>query len=158
MEFNMSDKIDLKLNELGIVLPMTPIPLATYVPAKQVGNLIFTSGQLPIIDGEVQCKGLVGGNIQVSTAYDASQICLLNALSAIKSVIGDLDSIVQIVKLTGYVASTSSFTQQPEVINGASDLLIKIFEEKGKHTRTAIGVSALPRDATVEIELIVEIK
>jgi enamine deaminase RidA (YjgF/YER057c/UK114 family) len=150
--------IDSKLIELGITLPEIPNPVAAYINAKQAGNLVFTSGQLPIVKGELISKGLLGQDVEIEAANKAARICTLNALAAIKGVIGDLDRINQIVRVVGYVASVPSFTQQPAVVNGASELLLEIFGEKGKHARSAVGMAVLPLNASVEIELTVEIE
>ena len=151
-------KVEDRLKSLGMVLPEVPAPLAAYVPAKKVGQVIFTAGQLPLLKGELICKGLLGQDVDVEQAYQAARICTLNALAAIKGVVKDLDQIVQVVRVVGYVASTSTFTQQPAVVNGASELLLEIFGEVGKHARSAVGVASLPLNASVEIELTVEVK
>ena len=147
-----------RLNQLGIVLPDPPKPLAAYIPAKQAGNMVFTAGQLPMVNGEVISKGLLGQDVEIEDAKNAAKICTLNALAAIEGVIGDLDRIKQIVRVVGYVASVPTFTQQPAVVNGASELLLEIFGENGKHARSAVGMSALPLNASVEIELTVEVE
>jgi enamine deaminase RidA (YjgF/YER057c/UK114 family) len=151
-------KVEDRLKSLGLVLPEVPAPLAAYVPAKKVGQVIFTAGQLPLLKGELICKGLLGQDVDVEQAYQAARICTLNALAAIKKIVKDLDQIVQVVRVVGYVASTSTFTQQPAIVNGASELLLEIFGEVGKHARSAIGVASLPLNASVEIELTVEVK
>ena len=150
-------KVEDRLKSLGMVLPEVPAPLAAYVPAKKVGQVIFTAGQLPLLKGELICKGLLGQDVDVEQAYQAARICTLNALAAIKGVVKDLDQIVQVVRVVGYVASTSTFTQQPAIVNGASELLLEIFGEVGKHARSALGVASLPLNAPVEIELTVEV-
>jgi enamine deaminase RidA (YjgF/YER057c/UK114 family) len=147
-----------RLNQLGIVLPDPPKPVAAYIPAKQAGNMVFTAGQLPMVNGEVISKGLLGQDVEIEDAKNAAKICTLNALAAIEGVIGDLDRIKQIVRVVGYVASVPTFTQQPAVVNGASELLLEIFGENGKHARSAVGMSALPLNASVEIELTVEVE
>lgn len=149
--------IENKIKELGLQLPEPPKPLAAYIPAKQVGNLVFTAGQLPMVNGEIILKGLLGQDVEIDPAYNAAKICTLNALSAIKGVIGDLDEIKQVVRVVGYVASVPTFIQQPAVVNGASELLLEIFGENGKHARSAVGMAALPLNAAVEIELTVEV-
>ena len=151
-------KIEERLNDLGIVIPEVAKPVAAYIPAKKVGNLIFTSGQLPMVNGELISKGLLGQDVEIEEANKAAMICTLNALAAIKGVIGDLDLIQQIVRVVGYVASVPTFTQQPAVVNGASELLLEIFGDDGKHARSAVGMVVLPLNASVEIELTVEIK
>ena len=151
-------KVEDRLKSLGMVLPEVPAPLAAYVPAKKVGQVIFTAGQLPLLKGELICKGLLGQDVDIEQAYQAARICTLNALAAIKGVVKDLGQIVQVVRVVGYVASTSTFTQQPAIVNGASELLLEIFGEVGKHARSAVGVTSLPLNASVEIELTVEVK
>ncbi|MGA0077961.1 MAG: RidA family protein [Candidatus Nanopelagicales bacterium] len=150
-------KIEEKLNSLGIVLPEPAKPLAAYIPAKQTGNLVFTAGQLPLVEGNLVANGLLGRDIDVEEAKAAAQICVVNALSAVKGVIGDLDKIKQVVRVVGYVASAQEFTQQPAVINGASELLLEVFGDAGRHARSAVGVAVLPLNAAVEVELTVEI-
>jgi len=151
-------RVEETIFNLGFSIPEVPKPLAAYLPAKQSGKLIFTAGQLPIIQGVVMSKGLLGKDLDVEDAKNAARICTLNALSAIKGVIGDLDRIRQVVRVVGYVASVPSFTQQPAVVNGASELLLEIFGEAGKHARSAVGITALPLNASVEIELTVEVE
>jgi enamine deaminase RidA (YjgF/YER057c/UK114 family) len=145
------------ITQIGLKLPDAPKPVAAYIPAKQTGNLVFTAGQLPMVNGELISKGLLGQDVEVDEANKAARICTLNALAAIKGVIGDLDRIKQIVRVVGYVASVPTFTQQPAVVNGASELLLEIFGENGKHARSAVGMAVLPLNASVEIELTVEI-
>jgi enamine deaminase RidA (YjgF/YER057c/UK114 family) len=151
-------RIELKLKELGILLPEAPKPVAAYIPAKQSGKLVFTAGQLPMVQGELISKGLLGQDVEIEEANKAARICTLNALAAIKGVIGDLDRIKQIVRVVGYVASIPTFTQQPAVVNGASELLLEIFGENGKHARSAVGMAVLPLNASVEIELTAEVE
>jgi enamine deaminase RidA (YjgF/YER057c/UK114 family) len=151
-------KVESRINELKLSLPDVPKPVAAYIPAKQTGNLVFTAGQLPMVNGELISKGLLGQDVEVDEANKAARICTLNALAAIKGVIGDLDRIKQIVRVVGYVASVPTFTQQPAVVNGASELLLDIFGENGKHARSAVGMAVLPLNASVEIELTVEIE
>jgi enamine deaminase RidA (YjgF/YER057c/UK114 family) len=154
----MTSKIELKLSSIGVTLPEAPKPVASYIPAKQSGNLVFTAGQLPMVNGELISKGLLGQDVEIDEANKAARICTLNALAAIKGVIGDLDRIKQIVRVVGYVASVPTFTQQPAVVNGASELLLEIFGENGKHARSAVGMAVLPLNASVEIELTVEVE
>ena len=151
-------KVEDLLKSLGMVLPEVPAPLAAYIPAKKTGQVIFTAGQLPLLKGELICKGLLGQDVDVEQAYQAARICTLNALAAIKGVIGDLDRIKQIIRVVGYVASVPTFTQQPAVVNGASEVLLEIFGENGKHARSAVGMAVLPLNASVEIELTVEVE
>jgi enamine deaminase RidA (YjgF/YER057c/UK114 family) len=151
-------KIEDKLKSLGLELPAIPKPLAAYIPAKQSGKLVFTAGQLPMVNGELISKGLLGKDVEIEEANNAARICTLNALAAIKGVIGDLDKIKQVVRVVGYVASLPTFTQQPAIVNGASELLLEIFDDAGKHARSAVGMAVLPLNASVEIELTVEIE
>ncbi len=146
------------INQLGLKLPEAPKPVAAYIPAKQSGNLVFTAGQLPMVNGQLISIGLLGQDVEIEEANKAASICTLNALAAIKGVIGDLDRIKQIVRVVGYVASVPTFTQQPAVVNGASELLLEIFGENGKHARSAVGMAVLPLNASVEIELTVEVE
>lgn len=145
------------LKTKGLQLPEVAKPLATYVPAVRAGNLIFTSGQIPIQSGELKYRGQVGLNLSKDDAIQAARVACLNALAAVRSLAGDLDQIKQIVRVNGYVSSADGFTDQPAVVNGASDLLVELFGERGKHSRCAVGVSELPRDSSVEIDLIVEL-
>ena len=151
-------KVESRINELNLSLPEAPKPVAAYIPAKQSGKLVFTAGQLPMVNGELFSKGLLGQDVEIDEANKAARICTLNALAAIKGVIGDLDRIKQIVRVVGYVASIPTFTQQPAVVNGASELLLEIFGENGKHARSAVGMAVLPLNASVEIELTVEVE
>ena len=151
-------KVESRINELNLSLPDAPKPVAAYIPAKRTGNLVFTAGQLPMVNGELISKGLLGQHVDIDEANKAARICTLNALAAIKGVIGDLDRIKQIVRVVGYVASVPTFTQQPAVVNGASELLLEIFGENGKHARSAVGMAVLPMNASVEIELTVEVE
>ena len=150
--------IESRIKEIGFSLPEAPKPVAAYIPAKQTGKLVFTAGQLPMVNGELISKGLLGQDVEIDEANKAARICTLNALAAIKGVIGDLDRIKQIVRVVGYVASVPTFTQQPAVVNGASELLLEIFGENGKHARSAVGMAVLPLNASVEIELTVEVE
>jgi enamine deaminase RidA (YjgF/YER057c/UK114 family) len=150
--------IDDCLAELGIEIPDLVPPVAAYTPAVIEGNLVFTSGQLPMVSGALPATGKVGdghGLIPASDAKDYARICALNALAAVKSVLGDLNRVTQVVKVVGFVASDPSFTGQPGVINGASEVLGEIFGDAGVHARSAVGVAVLPLDAPVEVELIV---
>lgn len=151
-------KIEHKMKELGLILPEVPKPVAEYIPAKKIGDLVFTSGQGPIKDGKFIYVGKIGGEVSLKEGYESAKICAINCLAAIKSVIGSLDKIDEIVKVKGYVNSTSDFYRQPEVVNGASELIVKIFGEKGKHARSALGTSVLPGNIPVELEMIVKVK
>lgn len=148
--------IEQKLAELGLELPNVATPAGAYVPAVISGNLVFTAGQIPLVDGVLMATGKVGSEISPEFAKEIAQRCALNALAAIKSVIGDLARVKRVVKVVGFVASTPEFTGQPGVLNGASELLGKVFGDAGLHARSAVGVAALPLDAPVEVELIVE--
>lgn len=145
-----------RLAELGIELPAVATPAGAYVPALTSGNLVFTAGQIPLVDGQLMATGKVGAEIDVDFAKQIARRCALNAVAAVKSVIGDLDRVTRVVKVVGFVSSSPDFTQQPQVINGASELLEQIFGEKGIHARSAVGVAVLPLDAPVEVELVVE--
>lgn len=147
-----------KLKELGLELPEAPKPVAAYVPAVKIQGFIYTSGQIPFIEGELKYKGKVGGGVSEEDAYEAAKICALNCLSVVKGQMGSLDKIERIVKLTGFVSSAPGFNMQPKVINGASELVGQIFGEAGNHARSAVGVNELPLDATVEVEMIVKVK
>jgi enamine deaminase RidA (YjgF/YER057c/UK114 family) len=147
-----------KITELGYTLPEPPKPVAAYIPVLQVGNLVYTSGVLPMLNGELKyCKEIGGFQNSITFGYEAAKLCTLNALSLINDLVG-LDNIERIVKVTGYVNSATGFTDQPKILNGASDLLVEIFGESGKHVRAAIGVNELPLGASVEVELIVQVK
>jgi enamine deaminase RidA (YjgF/YER057c/UK114 family) len=145
-----------RLTELGLVLPTVAAPLAAYLPAVRSGSLVFTAGQLPLVDGKLAVTGAVGEAVSVKQATDAARTCALNGLAAVHALVG-LDSVVRVVKVVGYVASAPGFTGQPVVVNGASELLGEIFGEAGRHARSAVGVVSLPMDAPVEVELVVEL-
>jgi enamine deaminase RidA (YjgF/YER057c/UK114 family) len=151
-------EIEAKLLELGLTLPKPPEPVAAYLPAVQVGNLLFLSGTTCYVDGEFLYTGRVGAELTLEQGYAAARQTALNLLSVIKSALGDLDRVERVVKLNGYVNSAPEFDRQPEVINGASELLEQLFGEPGKHARTSIGVSTLPAHIPVEIELIVQVR
>lgn len=147
-----------KVKKLGLAIPEAPKPVAAYVPAVKVDNYVYTSGQIPFVDGQLKYKGKVGKEQSLEQGYDAAKICALNCLAVIKGQIGSLDNIDRIVKVTGFVSSAANFTDQPKVINGASELLGDIFGEHGEHARAAVGVNELPVDATVEVEMVVKVK
>jgi enamine deaminase RidA (YjgF/YER057c/UK114 family) len=147
-----------RLAELGRTLPGVAAPVAAYVPAVRSGSYVFTSGQLPMVDGSLAATGKVGGEVSADDAKLLAATCALNALAAIKALIGDLDQVRRIVKVVGFVASVPDFTGQPGVVNGASELLGEVFGDKGVHARSAVGVAVLPLDAPVEVELIVELE
>jgi enamine deaminase RidA (YjgF/YER057c/UK114 family) len=146
-----------RLAELGLTLPAVVPPAAAYVPAVRTGNYVYVSGQLPMVDGKLPATGKVGAEVDVDQAKALARICGLNALAAAASVAGGLNGIARIVKVTGFVASSPDFTGQPQVVNGASELLVEIFGEAGRHARSAVGMAALPLDTPVEIELIAEV-
>ena len=146
-----------RLAELGLAVPEVAKPVAAYVPAVISGDHVFTSGQLPMRNGELMVTGKVGGEVSPEEATACAQQCVLNAIAAVKSVIGDLDKVAQIVKVVVFVASTPDFTGQPQVANGASELLGKVFGDAGIHARSAVGVPVLPLDSPVEVELVVRV-
>jgi enamine deaminase RidA (YjgF/YER057c/UK114 family) len=147
-----------RLTELGITLPPVVPPVAAYVPAVRTGSLVYTSGQVPMVAGSLPATGPVGGpEVSPDEAYDCARACALNALAAVDALVG-IDAVVRVVKVVGFVASTPGFTGQPQVVNGASELLGEIFGEAGRHARSAVGVAGLPLDAPVEVELIVEVR
>ena len=145
-----------RLDELGIELPQVAKPLASYVPAVRSGNLIYTAGQLPLQAGKLAAIGKVGAAVAPEEGKALARICALNALAAIDSLVG-LDAVTQVIKVVGFVASAPGFNGQPGVVNGASDLLAEVFGDRGSHARSAVGVSELPLDAPVEVELVVEV-
>lgn len=147
--------VEARLAELGLTLPPVAAPVAAYVPALVDGNHVYTSGQLPFQGGQLPATGKVGAEVDPQEAAGLAGICAVNALAAVKSVIGDLDRIEQVVKVVGFVSSDPSFTGQPQVINGASELLGQVFGEAGAHARSAVGVAVLPLDAPVEVEITV---
>jgi enamine deaminase RidA (YjgF/YER057c/UK114 family) len=150
-----------RLAELGLTVPEVAMPLAAYLPAVRDGNLIFTSGQLPMVAGALAATGKVGegrGRVAPDDAKKLAQICALNAIAAVKALIGDLDKVARVVKVVGFVASDPAFTGQPGVINGASELLGTAFGDAGVHARSAVGVAVLPLDSPVEIEIIVSVQ
>ncbi len=147
-----------RMAELGIEFPEPIKPAAKYIPAKQIGNYILTSGQGPLKDGSYVYKGKLGKDLSIKEGKKAARVCALNAIAAVVSLLDSVDDIEEIVKVKGYVNSVSEFTSQPEVINGASELFIEIFGENGQHVRSALGASSLPDNMPVELELIVKIK
>jgi enamine deaminase RidA (YjgF/YER057c/UK114 family) len=147
---------DERLAELGVAIPPLAKPVAAYLPAVITGNLVYTSGQLPFIDGALPATGKVGAEVEAETAKALARTCVLNGLAAAHSAIGSLERITRVVKVVGFVASDPSFTGQPGVINGASELLADIFGDAGTHARSAVGVAVLPLDAPVEIEFVFE--
>lgn len=152
----MSVSPEARLAELGITLPDVAAPVASYVPAVRSGQYVYTAGQLPFVDGALPLTGKVGAGVSPEQAADLARTCALNALAAVRSLVGTLDG-ARVVKVTGFVASDPSFTGQPGVINGASNVLGEIFGDAGVHARSAVGVAVLPLDAPVEVELVVEL-
>lgn len=149
---------EVKLKEMGITIPEAPKPLAAYVPAVKEGNLVFTSGQLPMSEGQLKYKGKLGKDISEEDAKAAAKLCAINCLSVVKSVIGSLDNIERILKVVAFVNSAEDFTAQPAIANGASEFFVEVFGDAGKHSRSAVGVSQLPLGAPVEVEIIVKVK
>lgn len=150
--------VETKLQELGLSLPELAKPVAAYVPAVLVADMVYTSGQIPLVKGEVKFKGKLGRDFSVEDGYEAAKICALNCLAAAKSVVGDLERIEKVVKVVGFVNSDAGFTDQPKVVNGASELLGKVFGSAGEHSRSAVGVAELPLGVAVEIEMIFKVK
>lgn len=148
---------DAKLKSLNIELPMAPKPVANYVPVVRAGDLLFLSGVLPSRDGQLILTGKLGQGITIEQGMDAAKVAALNALAIVRAEVGSLDKVKRIVKMVGHIASAPGFTDQPQVLNGASDLLVQIFGEAGKHARVAVGAAELPRQAPIEIELIVQV-
>lgn len=149
--------IEEKLSSLGITLPSPPAPAGSYVPVVVAGNLAFVAGQIPLEAGQVKFRGKVGKDLPMETGQEAARLCTVNALAQLKAALGSLDRIKRVVKVTGFVNCEPSFADQPQVINGASDLLVQVFGEKGKHARAAVGVGSLPLQSAVEVEFVVEI-
>jgi enamine deaminase RidA (YjgF/YER057c/UK114 family) len=147
-----------RISELGLEVPAVVKPVAAYTPAVRSGSYVYTSGQLPMVAGSLPDTGKVGAEVTPERAKELAQICALNAIAAVKSVVGDLDQVVRVVKVVGFVASAPGFTGQPGVINGASELLGQVFGDAGVHARSAVGVAVLPLDAPVEVEMIVEVR
>lgn len=152
-----NNMIEEKLEKIGIILPTPPKPVGSYIPVVRTGNLLFVSGQIPTSNGKVIYSGKVTKNLSIEDAQKAARLCIINALAQLKLELGNLDKISRIVRVSGFVNSPPEFTEQPKVINGASDLLFEIFDKNGQHTRIAVGVSSLPLNSAVEIDLIVEI-
>lgn len=150
-------KIEERIKELGLELPEAPAPAAAYVTCKQVGNLVYVSGQGPIINGSQLYTGKVGSELTEEDGYEAAKLCGLNLLAQLKRFLGDLDLIKNVVNVKGFIASTTESFNQPRVMNGMSDLMVSVFEEKGKHTRCALGTNVLPGNIPVEVEMVVEV-
>jgi len=147
-----------RLAELGLALPSVAPPVAAYVPAVRSGSLVYTAGQLPMVEGVLAMTGKVGAAVTPEKAKELASICAMNGLAAAASLVGDIDQIVRVVKVVGFVASTPDFTGQPGVVNGASEFLGAVFGEAGAHARSAVGVASLPLDAPVEVELVLEVR
>lgn len=154
----MAGKIDARLKELGIELPNLTAPAANYVPTVRTGNLLFVSGQIPMIDGKISFQGRVGVDMDWETAYQAARVCALNTLAHVRNALdGDLDRVVRCVKVLGFVNVSPDFGDAPKIINGASDLIVAVLEEKGRHARSAVGAGGLPFGVAAEIEAIFEV-
>lgn len=149
--------IEHKLTSIGITLPSPPAPAGSYVPVVVSHNLAFVAGQIPSEGGQVKFRGKVGKDLSIEAGQQAARLCTINALAQLKTALGSLDRVRRVVKVTGFVNCEPSFVDQPKVINGASDLLVQVFGEDGKHARAAVGVISLPLDSAVEVEFIVEI-
>ena len=152
------DSAEATLRTLGIELPQAPKPLASYVPLQQVGELLYTSGVIPTWNGELQLRGVVGADVSVKDGARAAEICALNIMALIRQHTGSLDQVEQFIQLSGFVRSAAGFEEQPKVLNGASDLIYKVFGERGRHTRQALGTSELPLGVPVEISAIIRLK
>lgn len=152
----MGETIEKRLSDLGVTLPAAAAPAANYVPFMASGNLVFTAGQLPLKDGKLIATGLLGRDVDVTAGKEAAKQCAVNILAQAKAALGDLEKIKRLVKITVFVASSSDFTEQHLVANGASDFLVAAIGERGKHARSAVGVASLPLNAAVEIEAIIE--
>lgn len=153
----MAGQTDKRLAELGITLPTPAAPAANYVPAVLSGNQLFVSGQLPMADGKVTITGQLGDGVDVEKAREAAKLCAVHVLAQAKAVLGDLDRVVRLVKVTGFIASHPSFAEQPKIVNGASDFFVEVLGDRGRHARSSVGVAALPFGASVEVEAIFEI-
>lgn len=154
----MAGTIDAQLQELGIELPVAAAPVANYVPFTITGNLVFVSGQIPFVDGEIQYPGRLGEDVSVEDGQKAARLCGLNIIAQVKAACGgDLDRVSQVIKLSGYVNGTPDFTDQALIINGTSDLMFEVFQDKGKHARAAVGCITLPLGAAVEVDAVFEI-
>ena len=155
----MSSTVENRLAAIGVQVPEPTAPAANYIPYTRVGDLVFVSGQIPMVGGEIKGIGKVGRDLDTEAAKEIAKICAINLISQAKAATGgDLDKVVQVVKLGGFVNCTDDFTQQPEVINGASDLMVAAFEDKGRHSRFAVGTNSLPRGVSVEVEGVFQIR
>jgi len=151
-------QVEKRLEEMDLTLPEVAPPLAQYVPAKLVGDLVYCSGQLPVRDGAVIYKGHLGADLMLEEGVECARLCALNCLAAARSVIGDLDRVAEVVRVCGFVSSAPGFVTPHDVLNGASDLLVEVFGEAGRHVRAAVGVAALPANAPVEVEMILRVR
>jgi len=154
----MAGKIETRLKELGIELPTPPAPVASYVPYVVSGNLVYVSGQVTIDNGQLKYVGKVGADISLDDGKAAARLCAINVLAQVKAALGDLDKVTRVVRLGGFINSDPKFLDGPKVMNGASDLMVSLFGDKGKHARTTVGVAVLPLDAAVEVEGMFEVK
>jgi len=147
-----------RLEEIGVELPEAPVPMGAYVPALVVGSLAFVSGEKASIGGKMAYAGKVGGDLTIEEGYEAARICGINCLAALRSALDSLDDVERVVKVVGYVNSAPGFNQQPKVVNGASELFLEVFGERGQHARVAVGVNELPDDSPVEVSMIVKLR
>jgi enamine deaminase RidA (YjgF/YER057c/UK114 family) len=151
-------QVEKKLADLGIILPTPAAPVANYVPFVRTGSLLFVSGQVSLgVDGKLVAKGKLGGPVSVENGQKAARACAVNLLAQVKAALGDLDKVVRVIRLGGFINSEPSFLEGPKVMNGASDLMVEVFGDKGRHARTTVGVAALPGDAAVEVEGLFEV-
>jgi enamine deaminase RidA (YjgF/YER057c/UK114 family) len=154
----MAGMVEKRLSELGITLPQAPAPVANYVPVVHTGNLLMVSGQLCFdADGKLAAKGRLGGGVSIEDGQKAARACAINVLAQVKAAVGDLDRVSRVVRLGGFINSAAGFADGPKVMNGASDLMVAVFGDKGKHARSTVGVAALPADAAVEVEGLFEV-
>ena len=153
----MPGTVDARLAELGITVPAAAAPAANYVPVVRSGAMLYISGQLPMADGKVTSTGKLGDDVTIETGQEAAKLCALNIVAQAKAALGDLDRVARVVKLVGFVNSTPDFVDQPKVVNGASDFMVAVFGDAGRHARSAVGVAALPFGAAVEVEAILEV-
>jgi enamine deaminase RidA (YjgF/YER057c/UK114 family) len=153
----MGETIEKRLSDLGVTLPAAAAPAGSYVPFTRTGNLVYTAGQLPLKDGKLQVTGLLGRGVDVAAGQEAAKLCAINVLAQAKAAIGDLEKIRRLVKITVFVASAPDFTEQHLVANGASDFLVEVLGEPGRHARAAVGTASLPLNAAVEVEAIIEV-
>ncbi|WP_426958857.1 RidA family protein [Muricoccus radiodurans] len=152
-----TSRIDARLEELGVTLPEPAKPIANYVPTVQAGNLLFVSGQVPMRDGKIAYTGKLGAGVPIEMGQQAAQLCFINVLAQARAALGSLDRVVRVVRLGGFIAAGPEFTQHAQVMNGASDMAVAVFDDAGRHARTTIGVPSLPGDAAVEVEAVFEV-